>query len=205
MLKKYDLLAQQHAAVAETASENLMSRKPLEVSNVGDYNLWDSVQYFLDNSVKEGDEAYAPGTKIITTFDINLLKNKTERCIGWANDPHRQAIEGAEDMTDDEAAAIMLYTQETVLYKELNSSLRTLDEVGLSALLPYLKILLRALHKLPLVHMQVFRGIKVDLSDTYNGISEPFVWWAFSSTTLDRQVLETPMYLGKDGPRTLFM
>merc|ERR1712046_320397 len=66
--------------------------------------------------------------------------------------------------------------------------------------------LLRALYKLPLKKAQVYRGVKLDLAEVYNALAEKkmFSWWSFSSTTLDRAVLETPLFLGKEGQRTLF-
>jgi len=68
-----------------------------------------------------------------------------------------------------------------------------------------MKLLLRALYKLPLIHAKVYRGVKLDLAETYNALAGKwFSWWSFSSTTLDLKVLETPLFLGKEGDRTLF-
>jgi len=109
-------------------------------------------------------------------------------------------------MRPDEAAAIMLYTQETCLYHLLNEALRGHDAADLAPFLPFLKLLLTALHRLPLVQTQVFRGVKLDLSSIYNQVvGRVFTWWSFSSTTRNRAVLtRNPLFLGSSGPRTLF-
>ena len=51
------------------------------------------------------------------------------------------------------------------------------------------------------------RGVKLDLvsadPDKY-AVGESITWWSFSSTTTNISVLEAPMFLGKDGDRTIF-
>ena len=79
----------------------------------------------------------------------------------------------------------MLYTQNTCLYPILNKELRDHADVeGKKAFLPYLKLLLTGLNKLPLVRVKVYRGIKADVHDVYNQLKDKvFTWWAFSSTS----------------------
>jgi hypothetical protein len=45
--------------------------------------------------------------------------------------------------------------------------------------------------------------VKEDLSDSYTKGKE-FTWWAVTSCTSSMSVLESPSYVGKSGPRTLF-
>ena len=106
-------------------------------------------------------------------------------------------------MTDDEAAAIMLYTQNSCLYPMLNSTLRDHSQPEhLKAFLPYLKLLLRSLNKLPLRRAKVYRGMSGDLHEEYNQLQgKVFRWWAFSSTAMQKSNAE--QFLG-DGDRTLF-
>jgi hypothetical protein len=106
-------------------------------------------------------------------------------------------------LTRDEAAAIHLYTQESPLYKTLNAYLRDRDRRKLKPLMPFLKLLLTALHKLPPLKTNVYRGVKLDLSAKHPK-GKQCIWWSFSSTTASANVLENPMFLGKKGKRTMF-
>jgi len=134
--------------------------------------------------------------------DIRILRDKAERSHNWSLDPDRTQI---KNMTVDEAAAIMLYTQECCMYRRLNAALRAHDTVELGPYLPFMKLLLTALYKLPLVNAKVYRGVKLNLAEVYNALSGKwFSWWSFSSTTLDLKVLQSPLFLGKQGDRTLF-
>jgi hypothetical protein len=67
----------------------------------------------------------------------------------------------------------------------------------------YLKLFLTALLKLSAVEGVVWRGTRGDLSSQYITTNDQ-AWWALSSCTLSLKILESPMYLGKTGTRTLF-
>merc|ERR1712032_734741 len=83
-------------------------------------------------------------------------------------------------------AAIQLYTQHSCLYPLLNSTLREHPQPEhLKAFLPYLKLLLKSLNKLPLVRVQVYRGMSGDLHEEYNQ-------------------LQGKVFMGDAGDRTLF-
>ena len=109
-------------------------------------------------------------------------------------------------MTHDEEAAIQLYTQHCCLYPMLNAALRDHTHPdNLKAFLPYLKLLLTALNKLPLVRAKVYRGMSADLHETYNQLpGQVFRWWAFSSTTINESQAEAFMANNLTGERTLF-
>merc|ERR1712037_793932 len=142
---------------------------------------------------------------IIDEYSRNILIEQAKRCLAWAHDPARTRVPGAEDMTKDQAAAIMLYTKETCLYPRLNTALRKHDMRSLEPFLPFMKLLLSALYQLPLTHVRTYRGVKLSLFETYNDlVGQVWSWWSFSSTTAGRSVLDTPLFLGKDGKRTLF-
>merc|ERR1712032_910850 len=100
-------------------------------------------------------------------------------------------------------AAIMLYTQHSCLYPLLNSTLREHPHPEhLKAFLPYLKLFLKGLNKLPLLRVQVYRGMSADLHEEYNQLQgKVFRWWAFSSTTVRESQAEAFM---DEGDRTLF-
>ena len=51
------------------------------------------------------------------------------------------------------------------MYRRLNSALRAHDLVELGPYLPFMKLLLSALYKLPLTQAKVYRGVKLDLHE----------------------------------------
>ena len=97
-----------------------------------------------------------------------------------------------------------MYTQHSCLYPLLNSALRDhAHPENLEAFLPYLKLFLKGLNKLPLIRKQVYRGVDVDLHEEYNQLQgKVFRWWAFSSTTQRESI--TNVFLGQTGESTLF-
>ena len=105
---------------------------------------------------------------------------------------------------NDEAAAIMLYTQQCCLYPMLNGVLREHRQPEhLTAFLPYLKLLLTGLNKLPLTRVKVFRGVNVDLHEQYNQLQgKVFRWWAFSSTSVEETAADV---FTDDGESTMFI
>merc|ERR1719182_986963 len=98
----------------------------------------------------------------------------------------------------------MLYTQHSCLYPMLNNALRDhAHPENLKAFLPYLKLLLKGLNKLPLIRTQVYRGVNVDLHEEYTQLQgRTFRWWAFSSTSQDESTSKG--FLGGAGASTLF-
>jgi hypothetical protein len=115
----------------------------------------------------------------------------------------------ADDLTPDESAAIMLYTMggrplDQCLYIVLNNTLRSPDREGmLEPWFLYLRLFLNALFRLPPLRETVFRGVKGDISKNYVQ-GKKFVWWSFSSCTTTINVLQSNLFLGKTGARTIF-
>lgn len=119
----------------------------------------------------------------------------------------------SDGLTQDESAAIHLYTMEwdpniyetrESLYAHLNRTLKQTDRTKLRPWFRFLKLFLTALAKLPFVPRQtVWRGVHKDLSNDYPKDSKP-TWWGFSSCTASLVVLESDIYLGNTGTRTLF-
>ena len=97
-----------------------------------------------------------------------------------------------------------MYTQSTCLYPLLNSILRdhAHSSEAAKAFLPYLKLLLTGLNKLPLTRVTAYRGIKADVHEVYNDLDGKVItWWALSSTTLRKRTSEVFLH-GTEG--TLF-
>jgi NAD:arginine ADP-ribosyltransferase len=115
----------------------------------------------------------------------------------------------ADNLTRDESASIRLYTMEwnddhASLYTVLNRALRAHDRKELRPWFKYLKLLLTALTKMPCAEPQtIWRGVRQNISDAFPRGAE-VIWWSFSSCTRTLTVLESELYLGKTGDRTLF-
>ncbi|CAF3354250.1 unnamed protein product [Rotaria socialis] len=115
----------------------------------------------------------------------------------------------ADNLTQDESASIMICTMEwdppeECLYVALNNTLRAKDrQKKLQPWYLYLRLFLNALFRLPLLSITAYRGVKLDLSHHYID-GETIVWWGFSSCTKSVSVLESDLFLGKNGTRTMF-
>ncbi|CAF4854690.1 unnamed protein product, partial [Rotaria sp. Silwood1] len=114
----------------------------------------------------------------------------------------------ADTLSQDESAAILLYTIEwdpdhPSLYSVLNRTLRLEDRGKLVPWFSYLKLFLTALFKLPSISCTVWRAVHGDLRSRYKQ-GDNVTWWAFSSCTTTINVLESSQYLGTSGPCTLF-
>ncbi|CAF5151827.1 unnamed protein product, partial [Rotaria magnacalcarata] len=115
----------------------------------------------------------------------------------------------ADNLTPDESASIMLYTMgwkplNECLYAVLNDTLRAKNrQEKLPLWYLYLRLLLNALFRLPLLPTIAYRGVKLDLSNRYIK-GESIVWWGFSSCTTSVDVLKSALFLGKTGSRTMF-
>jgi len=141
-------------------------------------------------------EACRPLDTLIDDLDINVIA---------ATDFAHNLLFNQKDpygLTEDEIGAINLYTQDCI-YGILNQRLREADRKAIQPFFPYLKLLLTAINKLPKKESTVWRGVKCDLSSDYKtGLR--ITWWAFSSCTLQVDVLEDETFLGTTEKRTLF-
>ncbi|CAF0929857.1 unnamed protein product [Adineta steineri] len=121
----------------------------------------------------------------------------------------QKCMKPADDLTQNESAAIMLYTMgweplDQCLYHALNTVLRSEDRQQLQPWFLYLKLLLTALSQLPpMMPRTLYRGIKLDFSNKYS-MDEKLVWWSFTSCTESINVLSSELFLGKTGSRTMF-
>lgn len=115
----------------------------------------------------------------------------------------------ANGLTRDESASIRLYTMEwsdhrESLYSILNHTLRHSARQNLRPWFKYLKLFLTALVKIPCTPLHtVWRGIRINISDAFPP-GEEVTWWSFSSCTTNLNVLQSNLYLGDEGGRTLF-
>lgn len=116
----------------------------------------------------------------------------------------------ADDLTQDEAAAIYLYTVEwpedyPSLYKLLNETLRSEDrKSAMEPWLSYLKLILIGLKRLPSARCTIWRGVREDIHDRYKK-DEHITWWSFSSCTTSLSILQKPEFVGTSDKYTLFL
>lgn len=171
---------------------------PRFLSNIQDEptNILQPIAGYEREPLLSLEEACIPLYSFVDDLEQNIWISKQNS---------RQPEDG---LSQDESASIHLYTMEWMepsqsLYAKLNRVLRAANRQELKPWFRYLKLFLTALFKLPAVEGVVWRGIRGDLSSQYSTIKEQ-AWWALSSCTLSLKVLESPMYLGKTGTRTLF-
>ena len=116
----------------------------------------------------------------------------------------------------DEIAAINFYTQEHMeepvdgdaainVYRPMNGALRRQESAAIRPFWPYIKLLQKALLRLPVAHVDMlYRG-----SVTHNhawairaAVPNPVLvnmWWAFSSTTASLTVATSPAFFSDEG------
>lgn len=114
----------------------------------------------------------------------------------------------ADGLTQDESASIMLYTMswspsDQCLYIVLNNILRSADRNELKPWFSYLKLFMTALSRLPSEKSIVYRGIKTNLSGDYQ-TARSAIWWGFSSCCKSVDTLQSDLFLGTTGSRTIF-
>ena len=57
----------------------------------------------------------------------------------------------------------VILIQETCVYRRLNAALREHDLKALEPFLPFMKLLLSGLYRLPLTRVRTYRGVKLEL------------------------------------------
>lgn len=132
---------------------------------------------------------------------ISDLKNYIDMCMVQSRNP-------VNGLTQNESAAIRIYTiemkpSESCLYRSLNRDLKSASQEAVQKWFPYLRLFLHGLNKLPSYQGTVWRGVRRDLSSEYM-VGALGTWWIFASTTIYMAVLESDLYLGQVGARTLF-
>lgn len=165
------------------------------------------------NEVLQPISGYAKEPLLSLEEACEPLKNLVPRLETYIWVAKQNSKNPTDGLTQDESAAIRLYTMEwdstdsdarSSLYAHLNRTLKQIDRTKLRPWFRFLKLLLTALAKLPAAPRQtVWRGVRKDYSKEYIPGSES-TWWAFSSCTTSLNVLESDLYLGQIGTRTLF-
>lgn len=158
--------------------------------------------------------ASAPILSLVDAVQLTNIQID-QSCTAAALAHHRNmSPPDAHRLTPDEIAAFHLFTQDSPFFFELNSVLREMDRPRVAACLPYLRLLVAGMNKLPRCSGQVFRGIKTHLMDTLPpekhdlSIDEAFpeghvfLWWGVTTTYTSQKLVES--FAGKVGRRTIF-
>ena len=102
-------------------------------------------------------------------------------------------------LTQDESAAIYLYTMSTPFFSNLNTALRAENREALKPWFAFLKLFMTALKNLPSTWQTVWRGVNYD--DTLAFVDDDVrIWWSVNSCSTNPDSVEP--FLGENG--TLF-
>lgn len=138
-------------------------------------------------------EAVAPVSRLLPALDAHVTRSY---------EFGKRQTDGAVDgLTADEAAALHLYTCESAFYRQINATLRDPDRTRITPYLPYLRLLLSAVARLPVRTAPLWRGVALDLRAQYPR-GRTVTWWGVSSCTSELGVAQA--FLGHRGRRTLF-
>lgn len=116
-----------------------------------------------------------------------------------------QCTKSSHDLTENESAAIYLYTMEmspASVYAIINDLLRDNEAMNAQSWFPYLKLLYTAVSKLPSYSGSVWRGVRGNVIQNYRK-GMPVCWWSFTSCSTSLSVIQT--FLPKKGQGTIFM
>ena len=122
----------------------------------------------------------------------------------------QSCVYGRDNVTDDEARALFLYTcqwdlTEESLFYLVNSSLRNRERTTIRPYVPYIRLLISAMSKVSRDPCRtLWRGVAMDLEAIYKAkLGRNVVFWAFTSTTISMDALDT--FIPPDSSkRTLF-
>jgi hypothetical protein len=92
-------------------------------------------------------------------------------------------------LTQDESAAVYLYSMPTPFFSRLNDTLRIENRHALKPWFAFLKLFITALEKLPSTRKTVWRGVSGDVSSIFAD-TDVHIWWSVNSCSMDLKVVE---------------
>jgi len=113
------------------------------------------------------------------------IKSCHTKAVGLAK---KKAGKPEKPMGPEHYGAILLYTANAI-YKDLNKCLRDENRAKVQRYFAYLRLLFEACARLPTYQRTLWRGIGVDLSETYK-VGSTIIWWGVSSCTSEKKVAE---------------
>lgn len=142
------------------------------------------------------EQAVAPLIKVVDKVDQ----------MAWI--VKQNCTDPSDGLTVDESASIALltlewYSKDLTFNYILNETLRSENKKQIKPWLPYLKLVFKALSKLPSITRVVYQGKKIRVGKDYpNG--KVFSSWEFLQCASGIRALEDEEDFGKEGQRTLF-
>ena len=127
------------------------------------------------------------------------LSNRVPGVMAYVSTAKQKCRRDLKLLTWDESAAIYLYTMPIQFFSTLNIALRDPNRQSRRPWIPFLKLLITALERLPSTKATIWRGIAYDATSDFvdNSI---YTWWSVTSCTTN--VNRVQAYLDKSG--TLF-
>jgi hypothetical protein len=132
---------------------------------------------YRDLSVTTLEEAIKSVLAYIPDLDTSVNKAK------------KDCYKGNAELTVDESAAIYLYTMANPFHSSLNDKLRAENQDELKPWLPFLKLFITALGKLPSLKSTVWRGVASGIKDDFFENYEQ-TWWTVNSCSKDINVIQ---------------
>ena len=130
---------------------------------------------------------------------VEKIQPPIDRLMDYVKVAKRKYNRHSTFLTQDESAAIYLYTMQTPLFSNLNKVLRIENRDALKPWFAFLKLLISGLEKLPSIKQTVWRGVQKDIVSVFD-YDNVHTWWSITSCSLALNVVRP--YLYEDG--TLF-
>jgi hypothetical protein len=140
----------------------------------------------------------------ITDFDLDDLEINMNIC--WEAAVESIRADQSLQLPVSELAALKLYTSQSDFYRILNAALRKIDRKAVVPFVDIIWLLLLGLSKCPVFADTdtVFRGVKLDLTSQH--IEGSFITWhQFTSCSTNLATLQSEVFLGTTGPRSIFV
>lgn len=140
----------------------------------------------------------------IPDFDLEELATNMNICLEAAQEKRRN--DPSLQIPESELAALSLYTAHSDFFRVLNAKLR--DSIR-ESVLPFVDIIwliLLGMSKCPVYvdSDMVFRGVRLDLSSIIKENSV-ITWHQFTSCSTNMNTMQSALFLGEEGPRSIFL
>ena len=159
--------------------------------------------HFVSNTLSELEEINRSPIDGYQDTPILTLYEATSRIIppiprmnDYVAIAKQKCNQNSSSLTQDESAAIYLYSMSTPLFGNLNDSLRAENRHALKHWFPFLKLFITALENLPLSKERIWRGVRGDVSSVFAD-GDVHIWWSTTSCSMDLKVVEK--YLSETG------
>ncbi|CAF1198048.1 unnamed protein product [Adineta steineri] len=162
---------------------------------------------FVNSALRELEETNQSPIYGYQHLPLLTLEESTEKLIplvpgvaDYVSAAKKQCNRSSSLLTNDESAAIYLYSMSISFFSCLNEALRAEKRHALKPWFLYLKLFITALEKLPSIRKTVWRGIPIDISSNFTD-GDVHIWWSVNSCSMNPNIIQP--FLGERG--TLFI